>query len=506
MIPATLPAETIYPAPGNTTLHQPLINTGYALPIETVKASDDIARNVSQNVKQKVINGEYVDMGSLLNNSQNITGVNQTLTFNQGQIILQPKQQDTRINTIVTWDCSEIQIRSARPQAPQKKQHLIFNPLHQGKAKITQDSVLLEHLWDKGKTPVKIKSLRELLSNYENKTDAAMLLLGFIEGFRLNYTGPRISSFASNLISAEVHKTETNLKLQKEVHLGRMLGPFSKIPISTLRISPIGVVSKNDGGWRLITHLSYPLNWSVNDFIDPEICKVKYSSFDKVVGMISELGNNVLCAKMDISQAFRILLVHPADFDLLGIFFDGKYYINKCLPEGCSISCALFEKFATFLHKTVALKAGIETLDHYLDDFFFAGESSTDNCTILMDTFNEVCRQLGVPLAENKTVGPTTCITFLGLEIDTVLMLVRIPPEKLDKLKFMLDQVLSKKKMALKELESITGLMAFCSRAIISARAFIRRFYDLIASVKNGKPYYTVRLNSEVKADMLEFG
>ncbi|VDI23898.1 Hypothetical predicted protein [Mytilus galloprovincialis] len=65
----------------------------------------------------------------------------------------------------------------------------------------------------------------------------------------------------------------------------------------------------------------------------------------------------------------------------------------------------------------------------------------------------------------------------------------------------MLDQVLSKKKMALKELESITGLMAFCSRAIISARAFIRRFYDLIASVKNGKPYYTVRLNSEVKAD-----
>ncbi|VDI45236.1 Hypothetical predicted protein [Mytilus galloprovincialis] len=104
MIPATLPAETIYPAPGNTTLPQPLINTGYALPIETVKASDDIARNVSQNVKQKVINGEYVDMGSLLNNSQNITGVNQTLTFNQGQIILQPKQQDTRINTIGIMD------------------------------------------------------------------------------------------------------------------------------------------------------------------------------------------------------------------------------------------------------------------------------------------------------------------------------------------------------------------------------------------------------------------
>lgn len=64
---------------------------------------------------------------------------------------------------------------------------------------------------------------------------------------RLNYTGPRILSFAKNLISAEINKTETHLKLQKEVQLGRMLGPFSKILISTLRVSPIGVVAKRMG-------------------------------------------------------------------------------------------------------------------------------------------------------------------------------------------------------------------------------------------------------------------
>ena len=45
--------------------------------------------------------------------------------------------------------------------------------------------------------------------------------------------------------------------------------------------------------------------------------------------------------------------------------------------------------------------------------------------------------------------------------------------------------------------------MAFCSRAISSFRAFIRRFYDLIASVKNGKPYYSARLNREVKEDVM---
>ena len=87
-----------------------------------------------------------------------------------------------------------------------------------------------------------------------------------------------------------------------------------------------------------------------------KFAKVKYASLDKVVEMISALGSNVLCAKMDISQTFRLLMVHPVDFDLLGIFFDEKYYINKYLPEGCSIACALFVKFATFLHRTKLYK------------------------------------------------------------------------------------------------------------------------------------------------------
>lgn len=44
-----------------------------------------------------------------------------------------------------------------------------------------------------------------------------------------------------------------------------------------------------------------------------------------------------------------------------------------------------------------------------------------------------VCDELGVPIAENKTVGPSNIITFLGFIIDTVLMMVRIPEEKLQK-------------------------------------------------------------------------
>ncbi|CAG2232678.1 unnamed protein product [Mytilus edulis] len=81
--------------------------------------------------------------------------------------------------------------------------------------------------------------------------------------------------------------------------------------------------------------------------------------------------------------------------------------------------------------------------------------------------------------------------------------MVIIPQEKLEKLQSDLSSLLQKKKIMLRELESITGLMSFCSRAIPSSRAFIRRFYDLIASVKCKKHHYKVRLNKEVKADAM---
>jgi len=361
----------------------------------------------------------------------------------------------------------------------------------------------MKQLWLKGNTPIKIDNLKIYLNIYPNRDDANLLCNGFSDGFYLQYAGPRISVMSKNLVSAEIHKTETLAKLAKEVQLGRILGPFDKKPISTLRISSIGLVEKPDNGWRLITHLSSPNQFSVNDFIDPALCKVKYTSFDKVVNMISELGESARIAKSDISQAFRLLIVNPADFDLLGIKINDKYYIDKCLPMGCSISCSLFEKFATFLQWVVQTKCGLNTLDHYLDDFLFAGSALSNDCSVLMSTFFEVSNEIGVPIAKDKTIGPTTVLTFLGLEINTVLMVVRIPAIKLEKLKLEILNLLKMKKIKLRNFESLIGQMSFCARAIPSARAFLRRFYDLLSVIKIKKPFYKIRITNEVKSDAL---
>jgi hypothetical protein len=48
------------------------------------------------------------------------------------------------------------------------------------------------------------------------------------------------------------------------------------------------------------------------------------------------------------------------------------------------------------------MESGLHEIDHYLDDFLFAGADKTSN------TFTEVCSQLGVPIADDKAEGPST--------------------------------------------------------------------------------------------------
>ena len=55
------------------------------------------------------------------------------------------------------------------------------------------------------------------------------------------------------------------------------------------------------------------------------------------------LGKGALIGKKDIKSAFRLLPIYPGDFDLLGFKIGSNYYIDNCLPMGCSISCSTFE-------------------------------------------------------------------------------------------------------------------------------------------------------------------
>ena len=70
---------------------------------------------------------------------------------------------------------------------------------------------------------------------------------------------------------------------------------------------------------RLVSnHLSYPQDQSINSGIKDKHCTVHYSSIDDAVRLVNGLGRGSFLAKSDLKSAFRLLPIHPSDFELLG--------------------------------------------------------------------------------------------------------------------------------------------------------------------------------------------
>ncbi|KAM4025788.1 uncharacterized protein ACNLHF_026226 isoform 2-T4 [Anomaloglossus baeobatrachus] len=205
-------------------------------------------------------------------------------------------------------------------------------------------------------------------------------------------------------------------------------------------------------------------------------------------------------AKSDIESAFRLLPVHPDCHHLLGCVVDGAYYYNTCLPMGCAISCRHFELFSSFLEWVIKDDSGSKLVTHYLEDFLFVGPAGSDRCSNVLMRFKELMGVFGVPLSEEKTVGPLSCLSFLGIEIDTMDMVFRLPVEKIDKLLGLIDGFHSLKKVTLAQMQSLLGSLAFACRIMPMGRIFSRRLAMAMRGVQLS--HHRIRIGLPLRADL----
>ena len=63
------------------------------------------------------------------------------------------------------------------------------------------------------------------------------------------------------------------------------------------------------------------------------------------------------------------------------------------------------------------------------------GLAGSSVCQKNLDIFIRTCNELGIPLAEEKLEGPPTSLTFLGVVIDTSKSEIRVPEEKLHRIR-----------------------------------------------------------------------
>ena len=162
------------------------------------------------------------------------------------------------------------------------------------------------------------------------------------------------------------------------------------------------------------------------------------------------------------------------------------------MPMGCASSCRTFEMFSMALEWIAKKHLPIPHLIHILDDYLM--RRLVFNNAALTFKIYYLCQYLGVTTAPEKTVGPQNILSFAGIELDTLSMEARFPADKSEKCKLLISSFLRRKKVTLREIQSLTGLLNFaCSSVVVSGRAVLRRLIDLtMKGVKSAN--YFVRL------------
>ena len=171
------------------------------------------------------------------------------------------------------------------------------------------------------------------------------------------------------------------------------------------------IPKKTPGKWRVIVDLSSPKGKSVNDNLHRELTPVSYSSPDDGASLMHFLGKRSLLAKIDLREAYRMVPIHPEDRRFLGISWQNSVYVDCQLPFGLASAPAIFNALAEAL-EWILRSRGVRYIIHYLDNFLILGPPDSIECRRALDITLQVCKELGVPIAEDKLEGPVTQLTF----------------------------------------------------------------------------------------------
>lgn len=347
--------------------------------------------------------------------------------------------------------------------------------------------------------------MEELNKGYRQShpIEADQILRGMRTGLPIDFEGDRtVSRTCTNLKSA-LEPPEVEQKVHDiicgDTAGGKTAGPFEHPPFPVFSCSPIGAVPKRGSTKvRKIHHLSFPrhgdsINGSTKDVYQA------LGSFEQAKELVRRLGKGCWLIKLDVEAAYRQVPVRPEDWPLLGFKWRGQYYFDRTLPFGLKSSCRLWELYASALHFMCETTLGVPCVVHYIDDFLFVVQELSAAQKHLRDAL-ALCLKLGLPMAVDKTEGPTHCLTFLGIELDTEKMEARLGADRLTELLALLAAWENKSHASIKDRERLAGILNFASCVIKPGRTYLARILQDLRGLKRSKDISSSQLATPIGA------
>lgn len=104
--------------------------------------------------------------------------------------------------------------------------------------------------------------------------------------------------------------------------------------------------------------------------------------------------------------------------------------MDHALPFRVSSALVIFNSVADVVKWILVNNYGIADLLHYLDNFTLAAPANSSICASNLHVAVFVVARLSLPLYPHKFLGPASCMVVLGIELDTVAQIARLPTTK----------------------------------------------------------------------------
>ena len=259
--------------------------------------------------------------------------------------------------------------------------------------------------------------------------------------------------------------------------------------------SNIFLVPKKDGKMRPVINLK-----ALNQFV-----VTRHFKMEGIHTLRDLLQPNDWLTKIDLKDAYFAIPIHQQDQNLLRFSVAGQHYQFTCLPFGLSSAPWAFTKILK--PATTLLREQGVRLIQYIDDILIMADSrqkATEHTLAL----KYLLTNLGFTIHPDKSITlPTQRLEFLGMVVDTTLMQLQAPGEKIRKIRQEARSLLRQhtSMITARKVSRIVGKMSAMSQAIPPAPLFYRSLQGSLSKAldsSQGDYEAICRLTEEAKEEL----
>ena len=290
-----------------------------------------------------------------------------------------------------------------------------------------------------------------------------------------------------------------------------MTGPYETAPWGNAVISPLMTAHKKPLDRRTVYDASFGEssinNSTPGDTYQGQPIHFTYPRVEDYRLMVLKAGHGAWMWKRDLSRFFMQLPLDPVEYSKVGVIWRGTFFFFVCLAFGLRHS-GLNGQRVTDAVAWILRQLGLQTdaeiiyqVCNYVDDLGGV-EPTKERAKAAFDALAWLLGDLGLEESKKKAVAPTTKITYLGIQFDSLTMEMSVPPEKITEVKADIGKWINKSTISKRELQSLLGKLFWVARVVKYARPFMGRLLDQLRSLSKVHDGKKVKFLKESKKDV----